>query len=168
MVMHQIRGEDFDVSIDRVLVSGLKIPQPVQPASTEFQVGFLDQVVDGFRRAFAPLTTHAERDAGNERLKAAYKFRPGQLITRLKAGVGEILRRQCGVVHEGLGSPLSTGDSITFRVRSLHRYESQEKRAASVGILLTPAGTRDDFLFEGNRRRFAFSVNEGGCTDRSS
>jgi hypothetical protein len=79
--LSEIRGEDLEVPVDRIRMSGAKRFENRFAIGTKFQVGFLEQLVDGLWTPISPMSGDFDYGAEDQRLKSAKKLGPRGFVT---------------------------------------------------------------------------------------
>src|SRR4030081_1417464 len=87
MVVHDIRRNYFQKSIDGFLVQRLEGSKQTAVIFAEFQVGILYQVVNLWAGGFAPEASGSKNCGSNHNMKSAKELGPGALVLRTRASL---------------------------------------------------------------------------------
>jgi hypothetical protein len=93
VVARNIDGDGLDISRDRFRVLGREVTQETTPVGAEFEIGFLNQVVDDLLREGTPLTGGSDDGKTDRAVETGDKFMPGCAVMRLRAGADQLLCR---------------------------------------------------------------------------
>jgi hypothetical protein len=80
VIVNNVRGDDFQETEDSVGIVGAEVLEQAAIVCTEFQVGFLNQIISQARYRFTPLSCRSEHHGRDQGMKAPDKFGPHELV----------------------------------------------------------------------------------------
>lgn len=86
MIMNHIGGHDLQEAEDGAGILRAEVPEQAAIIGTEFQVSFLNQIVEQTWIGFTPISCSSEDDGGDQRTEPPDKFCPHQSILGRETG----------------------------------------------------------------------------------